>query len=46
MIMKVKEPLESEYKYFKRFNTLRLFHLAAEERLTKALLMLDNSYSI
>ncbi|NLL80774.1 MAG: alanine dehydrogenase [Tissierellia bacterium] len=39
MIMKVKEPLESEYKYFKKDLILFAYlHLAAEERLTKALL--------
>ena len=38
MIMKVKEPLESEYKYFKKDLILFTYlHLAAEESLTKAL---------
>ena len=38
MIMKVKEPLESEYKYFKKDLILFTYlHLAAEEALTKAL---------
>lgn len=39
MVMKVKEPLESEYQYF--YDGLILFtylHLAAEERLTKELI--------
>lgn len=39
MIMKVKEPLESEYKYFKKDLILFTYlHLAAEEALTKALM--------
>ncbi len=39
MIIKVKEPLESEYKYFKKDLILFTYlHLAAEESLTKALL--------
>ena len=38
MIMKVKEPLESEYKYFKEDLIIFTYlHLAAEEKLTKAL---------
>lgn len=39
MIMKVKEPLESEYKFFKEGLILFTYlHLAAEESLTKALM--------
>lgn len=39
MIMKVKEPLESEYKYFKEDLIIFTYlHLAAEEKLTKALM--------
>lgn len=39
MIMKVKEPLESEYKHFKKDLILFTYlHLAAEESLTKALM--------
>lgn len=39
MIMKVKEPLESEYKYFKKDLIIFTYlHLAAEEKLTKALM--------
>lgn len=39
MIIKVKEPLESEYKYFKKGLILFTYlHLAAEESLTKALM--------
>ena len=39
MIMKVKEPLESEYKYFREGLILFTYlHLAAEPSLTKALL--------
>ena len=39
MVMKVKEPLESEYKYFRKDLVLFTYlHLAAEEHLTKALL--------
>ncbi len=39
MIIKVKEPLESEYKFFKKDLLLFTYlHLAAEEALTKALL--------
>ncbi len=39
MIMKVKEPLESEYKYFrKNLIIFTYLHLAAEERLAKALM--------
>mgnify|MGYP000084750745 FL=1 len=38
MVIKVKEPLESEYKYFREDLILFTFlHLAAEEALTKAL---------
>lgn len=38
MIMKVKEPLKSEYKYFKKDLIIFTYlHLAAEEELTKAL---------
>ncbi|HLT56515.1 MAG TPA: alanine dehydrogenase, partial [Bacillota bacterium] len=38
MIMKVKEPLESEYKYFRKGLVLFTYlHLAAEPALTKAL---------
>ncbi len=38
MIMKVKEPLESEYKYFREGLVIFTYlHLAAEEALTKAL---------
>lgn len=38
MIMKVKEPLESEYKYFREGLIIFTYlHLAAEEALTKAL---------
>lgn len=38
MIMKVKEPLESEYKYFREDLIIFTYlHLAAEEELTKAL---------
>ncbi|NLY72692.1 MAG: alanine dehydrogenase [Tissierellia bacterium] len=38
MIIKVKEPLESEYKYFRENLILFTYlHLAAEEKLTKAL---------
>ncbi|MGM0420835.1 MAG: alanine dehydrogenase [Bacillota bacterium] len=39
MVMKVKEPLEEEYKYFKKDLILFTYlHLAAEERLTKELM--------
>lgn len=39
MIMKVKEPLESEYKYFRKDLILFTYlHLAAEEKLTQALM--------
>jgi len=39
MIMKVKEPLEEEYDYFKEGQILFTYlHLAAEEKLTKALM--------
>ena len=39
MIMKVKEPLESEYKYFRKDLIIFTYlHLAAEEALTKALM--------
>ena len=39
MIMKVKEPLESEYKYFREGLILFTYlHLAAEESLTRALM--------
>ncbi|QDI91166.1 alanine dehydrogenase [Salicibibacter halophilus] len=39
MIVKVKEPLPSEYKYFKKYQLLITYlHLAAEPELTKALL--------
>ena len=39
MIVKVKEPLESEYKYFRRgLLIFTYFHLAADPALTKALL--------
>ena len=39
MVMKVKEPLESEYKYFREDLVLFTYlHLAAEEHLTKDLL--------
>ena len=39
MIMKVKEPLKSEYKYFREGLIIFTYlHLAAEEELTKALL--------
>ncbi|NLC02870.1 MAG: alanine dehydrogenase [Tissierellia bacterium] len=39
MIMKVKEPIESEYKYFRPGLILFTYlHLAAEEHLTKALI--------
>jgi alanine dehydrogenase len=39
MIMKVKEPLEEEYDYFKEGQILYTYlHLAAEEKLTKALM--------
>ena len=39
MIMKVKEPLEEEYDYFKEGQLLYTYlHLAAEEKLTKALM--------
>ena len=39
MIMKVKEPLESEYKYFREGLILFTYlHLAAEPALTKALI--------
>ena len=39
MIIKVKEPLESEYKYFKKGLILFTYlHLAAEESLTRALM--------
>ena len=39
MIMKVKEPLESEYNYFREGLILFTYlHLAAEPSLTKALL--------
>ena len=39
MIMKVKEPLESEYKYFRENLIIFTYlHLAAEEKLTKALM--------
>lgn len=39
MIMKVKEPLESEFKYFKENLIIFTYlHLAAEEKLTKALM--------
>ena len=39
MIMKVKEPLESEYKYFREGLILfTYFHLAPEPELTKALI--------
>lgn len=39
MIMKVKEPLESEYKYFKKDLIIFTYlHLAAEPELTKALM--------
>lgn len=39
MVMKVKEPLESEYKYFRKGQILFTFlHLAAEPALTKALM--------
>lgn len=39
MIMKVKEPLESEYKYFREDLIIFTYlHLAAEEKLTKALM--------
>lgn len=39
MVMKVKEPLASEYEYFKRGQILFTFlHLAAEPELTKALI--------
>ncbi len=38
MILKVKEPLKSEYKYFRKgLIILTYLHLAAEEELTKAL---------
>ena len=38
MIMKVKEPLEAEYKYFRKGLILFTYlHLAAEPELTKAL---------
>lgn len=39
MVVKVKEPLESEYNYFKEGQILYTYlHLAAEDHLTKALL--------
>ncbi|HLR36219.1 MAG TPA: alanine dehydrogenase [Tissierellales bacterium] len=39
MIMKVKEPLKSEYKYFRKDLIIFTYlHLAAEEELTKALM--------
>lgn len=39
MIMKVKEPLESEYKYFKKDLIIFTYlHLAAEKKLAKALI--------
>ena len=39
MIMKVKEPLENEYKYFREGLILFTYlHLAAEPELTKELL--------
>lgn len=39
MIVKVKEPIESEYKYFRKGLIIyTYFHLAADEPLTKALL--------
>lgn len=39
MIIKVKEPLESEYKYFRKDLILYTYlHLAADEQLTKALM--------
>ena len=39
MIIKVKEPLKSEYKYFRKdLIIFTYFHLAAEEELTKALI--------
>lgn len=38
MIVKVKEPLEEEYKYFRKGLVIFTYlHLAAEEKLTKAL---------
>lgn len=44
MIVKVKEPLESEYKYFRKGLLIyTYFHLAADEALTRALLMSETT---
>lgn len=45
MIIKVKEPLESEYKFFREGQILFTYlHLAADEKLTKMLLEKKNLF--
>lgn len=47
MIMKVKEPLESEYKYFKRLNPIHLFTFSSRRSVNKSINGIWNcSYSL